>query len=205
MTILSSTSDEKFPWNKIFKLVRTFKPHSCQTGSTKSCFNMAETLGKCFNLTAKNFYSVAMNLNSSANQEEKEASQEAKEDANGCKHEGQTIAEGKLEIWAQGRPLVFNVDIHHIQHLKPQYVHHHNTQKEKTRCQEKATPCFIQAMACKRSSTDDEEPSKSHSCHTNEHKNAPEASVDYGGIIHCGVVGLMRHREWKEVGRHTYF
>lgn len=47
-----------------------------------------------------------------------------------------------------------------------------------TRYQEKATSSFIQAVACKRSSTDDEKPTQNHSGHTNEHENAPEAPVD---------------------------
>lgn len=47
-----------------------------------------------------------------------------------------------------------------------------------TRYEEEATSSFIQAVACKWSSTDDEKPTENHSCHTNEHKDAPESSVD---------------------------
>lgn len=147
---------------------------------------------------------MVVNLDGSANEEEKKAGQEAEENANGGKHERQTIVEGQLEIWTQ-RALVVYVDIHHIQHLQPQYVHHHHTQQEKTRCQEEAAPCFIQAMAGKRSSTDDDEPTKHNSCHTNEHKDAPEASVDYGRIILCDIMGLMRHGEREEVGGCAHF
>lgn len=146
-----------------------------------------------------------MNVDGSANEEEKKASQEAEEDANRGKHEGQTIVKGQLEAWTHCRTLVVYVDIHHIQHLHPQYVHHHHTQQEKARCQEEATSCFIQTVAGERSCTDDDEPTEHDSCHSNEHKDAPEASVDYGRIILCGIVGLMRHWEWEEVGMHAHF
>lgn len=149
--------------------------------------------------------SVVMNLDCSANEEEKKAGQEAEEDANRGKHEGQTIVEGQLEARTHCRALVVYVDIHHIQHLQPQYVHHHHTQQEKARCQEEAASCFVQAVTGERSSADDDEPTEHYSCHTNEHKDAPEASVDYGRIILCGIVGLVRHWEWEEVGVHAHF
>lgn len=147
--------------------------------------------------------SVVINLDGSANEEEEKAGQEAEEDADGRKHEGQPIVEGQLEVWTHRRALVVYVDIHHIQHLHPQHVHHHHTEQEKTRCQEEAAPCFVQAVAGERSSTDDEEPAEHYSCHADEHKDAPETSVDYGRIILRGIVGLMRHREWEEVGVHA--
>lgn len=156
-------------------------------------------------LTCRSLKSVVMNLDGSANEEEKKAGQETEEDADGGKHEGQTIVEGQLEVSTHCSALVFYVDIHHIQHLHPQDVHHHHTEQENTRCQEESSPCFIQAVAGERSSTDDEEPTEHYSCHTDKHEDAPEASVDYGRIILCGIVGLMRHREWEEVGVHANF
>lgn len=32
-----------------------------------------------------------------------------------------------------------------------------------------------------------------------------EEKLTYGRIILCGIVGLMRHREWEEVGVHAHF
>lgn len=46
-----------------------------------------------------------------------------------------------------------------------------------TSYQKEATPCFIQAVAGKRSSADDDESANHHSCYSNEHKDAPETSV----------------------------
>lgn len=149
--------------------------------------------------------SVVMNLDGSPDEEEEEAGQEAEENANRGKHERQAIVEGQLEVWTQCGALVVYVDVHHVQHLHPQYVHDHHTKQEETRCQEKPASCFIQAVAGERSSTDDEESTKHHGCHTNEHEDAPEASVDYGRIILRSVVGLMRHREWEEVSMHAHF
>lgn len=149
--------------------------------------------------------SVVMNLDGSAYEEEEQAGQEAEEDANRSKHEGQTIVEGQLEVWTQYRALVVYVDINHIQHLQPQHIHDDHAEQEKTRHQEEAASCFVQAVTGERSSTDDKEPTKHHSCHANEHEDAPESSVDYGRIILCGIVGLMRHWEWEEVGVHADF
>lgn len=46
-----------------------------------------------------------------------------------------------------------------------------------TSYQKEATSCFIQAVAGKRSSADDDEAANHHSCYSNEHKDAPETSV----------------------------
>lgn len=148
---------------------------------------------------------MVVNLDGSTNEEEEKAGQEAEKDANGGKHEGQAIVERQLKVWTHCRALVVYVDINHIQHLHPQYVHHHHAEQEKTRRQEEAAPCFIQAVAGERSSTDDEEPAEHHSCHTNEHEDAPEASVDYGRVVLSGIVGLMGDGEREEVCMHAHF
>lgn len=106
--------------------------------------------------------------------------------------------------------------------------------------QEEPTSCFVQAVAGEWSSTDDEEPAEQHSYNTNDHKDAPDASVNwkwatspsdimtmgslkwiksmwtqqtlckqketltYGGVILCGIVGLLGHWEWEEVGVHAH-
>lgn len=156
-------------------------------------------------MNCRRLKSVVVNPDGSANQQEEEASEEAEEDADRREHEGQTIAEGQLEVWTECGALVLDVDVHHVQHLQPQHVHHHHTQQEETRCQEETTSRFVQAVAGKRSSTDDEEPTECHSHHTDEHEDAPEASVNDGRIILGAVVGLERYRKWEEVGRHAHF
>lgn len=32
-----------------------------------------------------------------------------------------------------------------------------------------------------------------------------EETLTYGRIVRCGIVGLLRHWEWEEVGRHAHF
>lgn len=72
-----------------------------------------------------------MDLNGPTNEEEEESGQEAEEDADGGKHEGQTVAEGQLIIWTHGL-MVVHVVLHHVQHLNPQNIHDHHHQQENT-------------------------------------------------------------------------
>lgn len=73
---------------------------------------------------------MVVDPNSSSNKEEEKAGHEAEEDANGCKHEGQPVADGQLKAWTQRGTLAADIHIQDIQNLKPQHVHHHHAQQE---------------------------------------------------------------------------